>query len=69
MPVLPKATSPNRGHQQKSEESTGISARLKRFASPAGFFAPLRMTNSFEDKPGASATLRCPFQRGIGHVF
>jgi hypothetical protein len=51
LPVLPKATSPNHVHQQRSEESTGISAPLKRLASPAGFFAPLRMTNRFENTP------------------
>jgi hypothetical protein len=38
-------------HQQRSEESIGISAPPNRFASPAGFFAPLRMTNGFEDTP------------------
>jgi hypothetical protein len=32
-------------HQQGSEESMGIFAPLKPFASPAGFFAALRMTN------------------------
>jgi hypothetical protein len=51
MPVLPKATSPNHVHQQRSEESTAIFAPPKRFAPPAGFFAALRMANGFEDTP------------------
>jgi hypothetical protein len=34
---------------ERSEESTGIFAPLKRFAPPAGFFAALRMTNGFKD--------------------
>src|SRR5215216_3363813 len=32
-------------HSERSEESNGTFAPLRAFASPPGFFAPLRMTN------------------------
>src|SRR5947208_928051 len=43
---------PHPCHSERSEESSWISAPLNRIAAPAGFFAPLRMTNCFENVPG-----------------